>query len=824
MAVRRADLGPASAWAEAVAEGYTGTREDWARALASASTAAQRVEDAAEIVARAVDVDTALAQVDAGLQMVTTWTTGAQMINPAGVVSGKLNAAGTAVGADSVFETTGWIPVQALQEYKVGRWGSGRWGTGTDYVNRWAAYSARDLSAVIGAASSTACTEFTTPEGAAFVRFSYKATYTGLLMAPAESFPEEWEDYGRQYSYAAGIATQEELDAEEAAREASEQLIYDGIANAVYAEQVAREAADQSLSSDLADEASARQTADGLLSAALSATADRLDGSAGAVSVTTWAELVAAFTAGGVYALTADITYSSEVGKIESGADVTLYGRGHRVNLGDVSTPITLGGTVHLFDVELYHAQGNMILTEGGALFMRGCLLRAVRGTGSRFIRGQGVARIHIEDCELYGCLGDDGFSLDGNAAGYVRRCKIHACYDEGLSTHGDSFCVVEDCEAWDNGYTVYIGNMQTDYEITVDKSSIGAASSYGGIHIGGSRMGTVRGCYSHDNATYGIGLYCLTAGSRAGKAICEGNLASHNGFVNSAAGTSNTCGGIIVAGVKDCEVRSNTCVANAGYGMRFGLDGIRPYIASDFASAGFVAGNIISGNVENTLTVDAGANGGLHIDADKTLAEIVKVDQSLSVEGVAADAKAVGDALGMLDTDLAHADSIAPVQGSTASANITAGALLMQDGKLYQATQAIVSGAEIVPGTNAQATTIATMFAPTLVSGAITSVSQEYAVFGATDSRTYVYPFGLAVAKFYFRIASNPGTTERTIATTTVKPLVQVGMTVTSQEGTYCAVFITTAGNIRINTKASDANGTYHVEIVYPIAPHITT
>lgn len=177
--------------------------------------------------------------------------------------------------------------------------------------------------------------------------------------------------------------------------------------------------------------------------------------------------------------------------------------------------------------------------------------------------------------------------------------------------------------------------------------------------------------------------------------------------------------------------------------------------------------------------------------------------------------------ASGMLSSTIS---SIAPVHGSTASANITAGALLMQDGKLYQATQAIVSGAEIVPGTNAQATTIATMFAPTLVSGAITSVSQDYAIFGATDARTYVYPFGLAVAKFYFRIASNPGTTERTIATTTVKPLVQVGMTVTSQEGTYCAVFITAAGNITINTKADNANGTYHVEIVYPIAPHITT
>jgi len=64
-----------------------------------------------------------------------------------------------------------------------------------------------------------------------------------------------------------------------------------------------------------------------------------------------------------------------------------------------------------------------------------------------------------------------------------------------------------------------------------------------------------------------------------------------------------------------------------------------------------------------------------------------------------------------LLDTDLAHAESIAPVQDNTASTNIASGELLMRDGKLYKATQAIVAGAEI-GATNTTATTIAAQLA----------------------------------------------------------------------------------------------------------------
>ena len=68
---------------------------------------------------------------------------------------------------------------------------------------------------------------------------------------------------------------------------------------------------------------------------------------------------------------------------------------------------------------------------------------------------------------------------------------------------------------------------------------------------------------------------------------------------------------------------------------------------------------------------------------------------------------------LGTLDgADPTHAEAIAPVQGSTASTNIAQGDLMMIGGKLYKATQAIVAGAAITPGTNVTQTNLAEIIA----------------------------------------------------------------------------------------------------------------
>jgi len=60
---------------------------------------------------------------------------------------------------------------------------------------------------------------------------------------------------------------------------------------------------------------------------------------------------------------------------------------------------------------------------------------------------------------------------------------------------------------------------------------------------------------------------------------------------------------------------------------------------------------------------------------------------------------------------DSARAASVAPVQSDTASTNIAIGELLMRDGTLYKATQAIVAGAEI-DSTNTTVTSIAAQLA----------------------------------------------------------------------------------------------------------------
>lgn len=116
----------------------------------------------------------------------------------------------------------------------------------------------------------------------------------------------------------------------------------------------------------------------------------------------------------------------------------------------------------------------------------------------------------------------------------------------------------------------------------------------------------------------------------------------------------------------------------------------------------------------------------------------------------------------------------------------------------------------------------IAKALGPVMLTGAFTSSGSSYGTIGTTDARLYVYPFGLAIAKFHFRINSNPGTTARTLGTVSVKPIHQIGMTITSQEGTYCALYIDASGNVMVNSKAADANGTYHVVVTYPITPYI--
>lgn len=88
--------------------------------------------------------------------------------------------------------------------------------------------------------------------------------------------------------------------------------------------------------------------------------------------------------------------------------------------------------------------------------------------------------------------------------------------------------------------------------------------------------------------------------------------------------------------------------------------------------------------------------------------------DDSLSISGKAADAAAVGDAIENISTTIGNTvengfANIAPIENTTtASQAYAVGDYLMYDGKLYKVTTAIISGGTIEVGTNVVESTIA--------------------------------------------------------------------------------------------------------------------
>lgn len=86
-----------------------------------------------------------------------------------------------------------------------------------------------------------------------------------------------------------------------------------------------------------------------------------------------------------------------------------------------------------------------------------------------------------------------------------------------------------------------------------------------------------------------------------------------------------------------------------------------------------------------------------------------LETDTTLSVAGMAADAKATGDQVAQLKQDLSESKSIiAGVEASaTATKNYSIGDMLIVGNNLYKVTAAIASGGTITEGTNVTATTV---------------------------------------------------------------------------------------------------------------------
>jgi len=225
----------------------------------------------------------------------------------------------------------------------------------------------------------------------------------------------------------------------------------------------------------------------------------------------------------------------------------------------------------------------------------------------------------------------------------YVQRCKIHEGYDEGISTHDNTYAEIYNSEVYNCGYAISYNNT---YKATAYK---GAASSYGGIHIGGTGMGIVKGNYSHDNATYGIGIYTLAVSTNhQGASQCIGNTVKHNGYVDIDPRTGGVTdptpdtrtyqvgvnsGGIIISGAKNCEIRSNLILDNAGYGIRVGVDNTGSHYEGDRSSAGIISDNKMFGNLVyidtnntisgNVVQIDAGYDDGIY--ENKNIFDILK-------------------------------------------------------------------------------------------------------------------------------------------------------------------------------------------------------
>jgi len=408
----------------------------------------------------------------------------------------------------------------------------------------------------------------------------------------------------------------------------------------------------------------------------------------GAIKVATEAELTTAVgTDGNTIVLANDITLA---GTLTITHSVNIYGNDHTINCGYVSG--TTAGIqvqdccVRMYNLTVWNGKGCVVragfsgtvsdtqVTYGGMMIAKNCHIW--HGDDVVEVHGYGVGV--FVDCDIHttnstrtpgksGGSTYDAVNVHQYGRVYLNRCKIHEAYDEGISTHDHSYAEVINTEAYNCGYLI---SFNSSYVALAQK---GAYSSYGGIHLGGTGMGIVKGCYSHDNATYGIGLYCLDPEHSTGKAICVGNVVKKNGFVNNVAGDADKTGGIIVYGARDLELRSNTAIENANYGIRFGVDPTGASYTSHPASSGFYAENLILNNgidTGNKVKIDAGADGGLHEGTnlreglEKVLTSIsssgleypyafLRDDKTLTVEGAAADAKVTGDRLAASAADV---------------------------------------------------------------------------------------------------------------------------------------------------------------------------
>lgn len=281
-------------------------------------------------------------------------------------------------------------------------------------------------------------------------------------------------------------------------------------------------------------------------------------------------DLVNAFSTGQrIIYLMNDITLDMDIEPINAIGDFILYGNGHILKNTNAN------------------AHSNYIYCSDYV-----CEFHDLRLDGndqsSSPIKPTENAIVKFYNCEFYNCKGD-GIAPSQNSKVYVYDCKIHDCEDEGFSSHDTTYCELHNCEVYHNGYIPYT-DTPSEY------------STYGGIHLGGTHQGIVKGCYSHHNRGGGISLCPLGQGTE------DPDMRAYiiDNVIN-----DNNANGIRVEGLFNCRILGNV-VCHNGWG------GIRVWVAQNSGvtatTSGIIASNPQSLNATNTVVIDTGADGGITV------------------------------------------------------------------------------------------------------------------------------------------------------------------------------------------------------------------
>lgn len=193
-----------------------------------------------------------------------------------------------------------------------------------------------------------------------------------------------------------------------------------------------------------------------------------------------------------------------------------------------------------------------------------------------------GDCNLTLRNCEVFNCYNNDGVGVHGNADVFIYDCKIHDCRDEGLSSHGNSYCEIYNTHVYRNGW-----------ELGTDTPS---NLSFGGLHLGGSRMGIIANCRAYKNTSHGIGFITIDNDYSAdAECICYNNLCYDNDEA-----------GICFGGATNI-----VCTNNSSYGNS---SGIRFTKKNEHGNNGVIFGNNCFNNTTN-YSIWSGADEGLIFD-----------------------------------------------------------------------------------------------------------------------------------------------------------------------------------------------------------------